>query len=66
MRARSLLSRACAARPAPPTAPLRRAQERGALSELLLSGCAIVGGVVAFFGLLDGALHTSARALGAL
>ena len=38
-------------------------EERPPLSKLLISACAIVGGVFSSFNLLDGALHSSARAL---
>lgn len=53
-RARHPLTRR-AARPAP--------QERVPVSQLLLSLCAIVGGVVSIFGLLDGLVHASGRAI---
>lgn len=39
------------------------AEERTPFSKLVVSACAIVGGVFSFFNLLDGALHSSARAL---
>lgn len=42
-----------------------RAQVRPAISRLLLSSCAIIGGVLSFFKMLDGLVHSSARALGA-
>mmetsp|Transcript_3240 Transcript_3240/g.8033 ORF Transcript_3240/g.8033 Transcript_3240/m.8033 type:complete len:870 (+) Transcript_3240:94-2703(+) len=38
-------------------------EERTAASQLLLSTCAIIGGVVSFFGLLDGAWHSATRAM---
>mmetsp|Transcript_11645 Transcript_11645/g.28348 ORF Transcript_11645/g.28348 Transcript_11645/m.28348 type:complete len:120 (+) Transcript_11645:2-361(+) len=39
-------------------------QERMAFSQLILSACAIIGGVVSVVGILDGAVHSGGRALG--